>query len=57
VSLRAAILDGLGRAGEAQALRREGIDGIESDEMRALGQRGLDSPGAIHQAVSEHQIR
>ena len=57
VWLRAAILEGLGREEEARRLRNEAIAGIESEELRELAQRGLASPGAIHQAVTEHEIR
>lgn len=57
VRLRAAILDGLGRIQEAAASRAEALDGIASDEMRALARRELDMPGTITGTVVEHQIR
>lgn len=47
VRLRESILRGLGREDEAQALRGAALAGIVSDEMRALAEREIESPGAI----------
>lgn len=56
VHLDAAVLDGLGDAPAAQALRAALIDGIEDAAMRQLAQRELAAPGTISRELVEHQM-
>lgn len=56
VSLRAAVLNGLGRGADAEALHDTALAGIESDELRALAQRELAQSGTIAGAISEHEM-
>jgi hypothetical protein len=56
VHLDAAVLDGLGEAEAAQALRAALIDGIEDPAMRALAQRELAVPGTISHELVAHQM-
>jgi hypothetical protein len=56
VSLRAAVLNGLGREAEANALRKAALAGIASDELRALAQGELAESGTIAGAMSAHQM-
>lgn len=51
VSLTLAVWNGLGRTAEAQALRIAAFDGLLGDELRALAERELASPGAISQQI------
>jgi hypothetical protein len=54
--LRCAILRGLGRGEEADALNLSALAGLATDEMRDWVQRDLAAPGAIIRAISEHQM-
>jgi len=56
VHLDAAVLDGLGDAVAAHALRAALIDGIEDPAMRALAQRELAAPGTISHELVAHQM-
>lgn len=56
VRIGIAVLDGLGRPHEAQALHAALLAGLESAELRALAQRELAQPGSINRAVVEHQM-
>lgn len=56
VRIGIAVLDGLGRADEARALRAALLDGLESEALRALALRELAAPGSINDAVVAHQM-
>lgn len=56
VRLRAAVLHGLGRASEADALRHQALAGLASEGMRALAQRELAVPGTIIRAITDHRM-
>lgn len=47
VRIGMAVLRGLGREDEAEALRAALLDGLESPELRAMAERELREPGAI----------
>lgn len=51
-----AVLCGLGREAEAQALRAALLGGLANEELRALAQRELDEPGTITRMVAERQM-
>lgn len=50
-----AVLRGLGREAEAQALRAALLSGLANEELRALAQRELDVPGTIIRMAVERQ--
>jgi RimJ/RimL family protein N-acetyltransferase len=54
--LRAAILRGLGRAAEADALLDAAMAGLVNDELRDWVRRDLRWPGVIHRAMADHQM-
>lgn len=54
--LRAAIVRGLGREDEAQALLDAALAGLPNDELRDWTGRDLAAPGAIIRALSQHQV-
>lgn len=56
VRLCNAILGGLGRLSEAEALCNAALTGLDSDEMRALTQREIAAPGTITNAIVENQM-
>jgi len=56
VHMRAAALDGLGRAGEAQALREAALAAIDADALRTAAARELAAPGTITREVVERQM-
>jgi hypothetical protein len=56
VYMGAAVLDGLGNAPAALALRAALIDGIEGEVMRDLAQRELAAPGTISRELVAHQM-
>ena len=56
VRMRAAILDGLGRSGEAELLRNGALAGLANDEMRELGVAELTVPGSINRELTSRQI-
>jgi flagellar biosynthesis regulator FlaF len=53
VHLAIAVLNGLGRPGEAEALRATVFDRLESAELREWMERELAEPGAINRAHTE----
>jgi hypothetical protein len=53
--VRAAVLRGLGREAEARALVGDAHAGLASDELRDWLPRELDTPGAIIDALTDHQ--
>lgn len=55
VRLRAAILIGLGRKTEANAMQAAALAGIASDDMRAFAEREIAVPGTIVREMSKHQ--
>jgi hypothetical protein len=57
VSLRVAILAGLGRSAEAQAFRAEALAGIVSGELRQMAERELASPGTMATLMGAHVAR
>jgi hypothetical protein len=56
VRLRAAILRGLAREAEAEALLEAAMAGLANDELRDWLRRDLASPGAIMHASTEHRM-
>ncbi|WP_256077171.1 hypothetical protein [Massilia sp. YIM B04103] len=50
-------LKGLGKDAEAEQLRTAALNGLQSDELRALASRELAEPGGIIRALAEHQMR
>lgn len=56
VRLRAAVLHGLGREAEAEALRNAALAGIALDVVRSLAQREMTAPGTIMREVTEDEI-
>jgi hypothetical protein len=56
VHMRAAALDGLGRADEARALREAALAGIDAEELRIAAARELAAPGAINRELTERQM-
>lgn len=56
VHIGMAVLTGLGRAGEAQALRVALLTGLAPADARALAERDLDAPGAISRELVAHQM-
>lgn len=56
VRIAIAVLRGLGREAEAEALREELLSGLEKQELRALAERELDEPGTISRRMAEHQM-
>ncbi|MFK3737408.1 hypothetical protein [Massilia sp. TN1-12] len=56
VRIGMAVLRGLGRADEAEALRTALLDGLESPELRALAERELHAPGTINREITAHRI-
>jgi hypothetical protein len=55
VRLRAAVLQGLGRETEAEALCNAALAGIASEEMRALAMRELAVPDTITREITDHR--
>lgn len=49
------VLRGLGREAEAQAVRTGLLDGLASEELRAVAERELAAPGTIHRIHAERQ--
>lgn len=56
VALASAVLDGLGRPLEAEAVRAALLAGLHDTALRDLAQRELDAPGTITRAVVAHQM-
>jgi len=56
VALLSKSLTGLGREAEAKSLRQAALTGLQSAELRALASRELNEPGAITQAIVDHQM-
>ena len=56
VRLRAAILRGLGRGPEADALLEDALAGLANDELRDWVRRDLKWPGVIQRTCSERQM-
>lgn len=56
VRIAIAVLRGLGRQTEADAVRDGLLGGLENAELRALAERELDEPGTISRCVVEHQM-
>lgn len=56
VRVRAAVLHGLGRTIEAEDLRDQALEGLESEPMRALALRELAVPGTIFSEISDHRM-
>jgi hypothetical protein len=56
VHLGAAVLEGLGDAEGAAALRAALLDGIDAAPLRALAQRELAAPGTITNEIVAHQM-
>lgn len=53
---RAQALQGLGRAAEAEQLRRAALDGLANDALRELAQAELVEAGAIGRIIAEQQV-
>ncbi|SFD93064.1 hypothetical protein [Massilia yuzhufengensis] len=51
-----AVLRGLGRAEEADALRAALLAGLPPGQLRDLAERELDERGTIHRALAAHQM-
>lgn len=51
-----AVLRGLGREAEAEAVRTALLGALENEEVRALAERELEEPGAITRLVVAHQM-
>jgi len=56
VRLAMAVLRGLGRPAEADALREGMLAGLASAELRELAGRELDAPGTINRMLVDHQM-
>lgn len=56
VRIGIAVLRGLGRAAEADALREALLAGLDSAQMRVWAERELEEPGAIRRAFVAHQM-
>ena len=56
VRIAIAVLDGLGRPGEASVLRDALLGGLEAPALRALAQQELVEAGSINRAIVEHQM-
>lgn len=56
VGLCAAILRGLGREPEADALVGAALAGLANDELRDWMRRDMRHPGVIHRAMADHQM-
>jgi RimJ/RimL family protein N-acetyltransferase len=54
--LRAAILRGLGRGAEADALLDAALASLANDELRDWVRRDMKTPGIIHRAMGEHRM-
>jgi RimJ/RimL family protein N-acetyltransferase len=54
--LRAAILRGLGRGDQADALLDAALAGLANDELRDWARRDMRTPGIIHRAMGDHQM-
>lgn len=55
VRIAIAVLRGLGREADAQALRTALLDGLATEELRSMAARELDAPGAIGRILGERQ--
>ena len=55
VRIGMAVLHGLGRGGEARAVRDALLAGLANEELRSLAGRELDTPGTISAEVGRHQ--
>lgn len=51
-----AVLRGLGRQAEAEAVRDGLLCGLANEELRALAERELEEPGAISRRIAEHRM-
>lgn len=56
VRIAVAVLRGLGRSGEADALRESLLAGLASAELREVAGRELDAPGTIKRMIVDHQM-
>lgn len=56
VRIAIAVLRGLGRQAEADAVRDGLLGGLANEELRVLAERELDEPGTISRRVAEHQM-
>lgn len=56
VRIAIAVLRGLGRQAEADAVRDGLLHGLESEELRMLAERELDEPGTISQRMADHRM-
>jgi len=56
VRMRAAILEGLGRCGEAELLRKDALAGLANNEMRELGIAEIAMPGSINRELTSRQM-
>jgi len=56
VRLCAAILRGLGREPDADALVDAALAGLANDELRGLMRRDMRHPGLIHRVMSDHRM-
>ncbi len=55
VRIAIAVLRGLGREEEAQAMRSSLLDGLADKELRDMAERELDVPGSIHRIYGERR--
>lgn len=56
VRIAIAVLRGLGRPAEADAVREAMLAGLASAELRELARRELDQPGTINRMIVDHQM-
>lgn len=56
VRIAMAVLRGLGRPAEAEALRATLLAGLASEELRGVAQRELDTPGTINRMIVDHHM-
>lgn len=56
VRIAIAVLRGLGRQAEADAVRDGLLGGLANEELRVLAERELDQPGTISRRMVEHQM-
>lgn len=56
VTVAGAILEGLERQGEAASLRADALAALSVPALRALAQQELQAPGAIMQALADHEL-
>jgi putative acetyltransferase len=57
LALRCAVLEGLGRAVEANVLRASALSGLANDDMHAMALRELAESGTISRELGEHGSR